>query len=67
MNVESSIAIIWLLPVFVQIILPLIMLLFYVSGKLFAGALGFSPREEKAVPIHGAQEKSELPTAGAMA
>ena len=39
MNFESGIAIFWLLPVVVQIVLPLIMLLFYGVGKLFPVSL----------------------------
>ncbi len=67
MNFESGIAIIWLLPVFVQIVLPLIMLLFYGVGKIFANVFGFIPADKKSDTIHGIQGKSGLPTAGAMA
>jgi len=67
MNFESGIAIIWLLPVIVQIVLPLTMLLFYWVGKLFASVFGFRPADKKSDTIHGIQGKSGLPVAGAMA
>ena len=67
MNFESGIAIIWLLPVVVQIVLPLIMLLFYGGGKLFASVFELNRSVKKSDTIHGIQGKSGLPTAGAMA
>jgi len=67
MNFESVIAIIWLLPVVVQIVLPLIMLLFYGVGRLFASVFDLNPSDKKSDTIHGIQGKSGLPAAGAMA
>ena len=67
MNFESGIAIIWLLPVTVQIVLPLIMLLFYGIGKLFASVFELSPSDKRSDTIHGIQGKSGLPSAGAVA
>jgi hypothetical protein len=67
MNFESGIAIIWLLPVVVQIVLPLIMLLFYGGGKLFASVFELNRSVKKSDTLHGVQGKSGIPTAGAMA
>jgi hypothetical protein len=67
MNFESGIAIFWLLPVVVQIVLPLIMLLFYGVRKLFASVFDLNPSDKKSDTIHGIQGKSGLPTPGAMA
>jgi len=67
MNFESGIAIIWLLPVVVQIVLPMIMLLFYGGGKLFASVFDLNPSDKKNDTIHGIQGKSGLPPTGAMA
>ena len=66
MNIENGIAIIWLLPVAVQIVLPLIMLLAFGTGKLFAKVFGFGQSGRKANVVHGIR-KPEVPTAGAMA
>ena len=67
MNFESGIAIFWLLPVVVQIVRPLIMLLFYGVRKLFASIFDLSPSDTKSDTIHGIQGKSGLPTPGAIA
>lgn len=67
MDFKSGIAIIWLLPVVVQIVLPLTMLLFYGVGRLFASVFELNPSDKKSDTIHGIQGKSGLPTAGAMA
>ncbi len=67
MNFESSIAIIWLLPVLVQIVLPLIMLVLYGGGKLFASVFELNQSDKKSDSLHGIKGKSGLPTAGAMA
>jgi len=66
MNFESGIAIFWLLPVVVQIVLPLIMLLFYGFRKLFASVFDLNSSDKKSDAIHGMQCKSGLPTPGAM-
>lgn len=67
MNFESGIAIFWLLPVGVQIVLPLVMLLFYGASKLFISVFELSPSDKKSDTIHGIQGKSGLPSAGAVA
>jgi len=67
MNFESGIAIFWLLPVVVQIVLPLIMLLFYGVRKIFASIFDLNSSDKKNDTIHGIQGKSGLPTPGAMA
>lgn len=67
MNFESGIAIFWLLPVVVQIVLPLIMLLFYGVGKLFPVSLTSTHLIKKSDTIHNIQGKSGLPPPGAMA
>ena len=67
MNFECGIAIIWVLPVVVQIVLPLIMLLFYGVGKLFASVFDLQPSDQKSGTIPGIEGKSGLPAAGAMA
>ena len=63
MNFESGIAIIWFLPVTVQIVLPLIMLLFHGVGKLLTSVFELNPSDEVREIIQG---KPRLPTTAAI-
>ena len=63
MNFESGIAIIWFLPVIVQIVLPLIMLLFHGVGKFLTSVFELNPSDEVREIIQG---KPRLPTTGAI-
>lgn len=63
MKIESGIVVFWLLPVAVQIILPLIMLLFSWVVHLFAGVIDLK-QPDKRIITAGIQSKSRLPTVG---
>ena len=67
MTFENSITIIWMFPVFFQIVLPLILLLFFCVGKILVRLLGLSPAEKKTAPVQAIGGKHQVPTTGAIA
>jgi hypothetical protein len=66
MNSESAVILIWLLPVVVQIILPLVMLLVFGIGRLFSRIFGYRQSAGNLNLTTGIHGKSVGPAAGVM-
>jgi len=61
LKIESVIILIWLLPVLVQIVLPLMMLIIYVIGRIFARIFGYRQFDGKHNLASDFHDKSVAP------
>jgi len=60
-TLRENIVLIWLLPVLFEIVLPLVMLLFYLLGRILSGTLGGEARLAGQLP-GGSGQATEIRT-----